>query len=277
MLGYLGSALFSGESTYVATVKHPLLEAVQGIISFAAIAGSNRQPIITFFFSANLLLWGTALYFIIQGYAAPFSSVGRCLTIFAAGMSAASMLAPATIGLFTGTQIRYLIPYLVLGPSFCGFVAILAIRRFVSIGRRSVSLAILALMVFAAGCLAWQNLPGPTAARLYGCLKAHDLKTGRANFWDAAPIVVASGWHVMVAPLVPGTVQIFPWLTKRQWLYGEPGHAAFSAGFLVLDPATARQAITQYGTPDSTISCADRQILVYNHFRWNEKADVPPP
>jgi hypothetical protein len=265
ILGYLVSWLVSAESTYLAAVRRPLFEAANGLVDFALLAGSMTQPSITFFLGTNILLWCAGVYSLLRELTSPVSSVGRCLTIFAGSMSAACILAPAAAGLFTGEQVRYLIPYLVLGPSFCAFFIFLAAWRLLSSARWSACLTAGALMIFAGGSVAWETLPGPTAWRLYQCLRIEGLRSGRASFWDAAPVVVASGWRVKVAPLAPGTLNIFPWLTKRQWLQQTPD---VNQTFLILDPDMAQQALARYGPADSAFSCAGRRVLVYKHRSW---------
>jgi hypothetical protein len=261
VLGYLGSSLFSTEQQYLAIAGRPLSEALQGVVNYMLLAASMRQPIITFFFYTNVILWCVGGYFFVRELTSPVSNLGRCLAIFAASMSAASILAPAVAGMFTGEPIRYLIPYLVLGPSFCAFVALLGARRLLSPAPWSACLAAAALTIFVAGSIAWVTLPGPTAHRLYACLKSVGLTSGRADFWDAAPVAIASGWRVKVAPLAPGTLNLFEWLTKRQWLQQDTAES--DQIFLILDPHLAEQALIRYGPADTTLPCAGRRILVY--------------
>jgi hypothetical protein len=271
--GYIVSRLVlaSDESTYLAAVRRPLSEALNGLVDFGRLAASMTQPSITFFFCTNVLLWCAGAYFFLRELTSPVSSVSRCLAIFAAGMSATSILAPAAAGLFTGGQIRYLIPYLVLGPSFCVFLIFLAARRLLPSGSWSACLVIGACLIFSGGSFAWATLPGPTASRLYQCLQGEGLRLGMADFWDAAPVVVASGWRVRVAPLAPGTLNLFPWLTKRQWLQQTPDVDLSNQTFLILDPDMVEKALAVYGSADLAFSCAGRRILVYKHASWVDR------
>ena len=273
LLGCLVSWLISGEYAYFAATRRPLLEALQGLVDFALLAGSMRQPGITFFLGTNVVLWCAAGYSLFRELRSSASSVGRCLTILAGNMSAASILAPVAAGLFTGWQIRYLIPYLFLGPLFCTFAVLIAADRLLSPASASASLTIGALVIFAAGTFGWATLPGSTAWQLSRCLKVAGLRSGRADFWDAAPVVVASGWQVNVAPLVPGTLRLYPWSTKRQWLQQASDFDPSSYKFLILEPDLAQQALARYGPADRDSSCAGRRILAYKHPAWGYAGD----
>jgi hypothetical protein len=264
--GYLISWLFSSEFAYLANASRPLGEAVLGLAKFAMLASSMTQPSITFFLATNVLLWCTGVYFFFKELTSSVSSIGRGLTIFAGAMSAASVLAPVASGFFTGEQVRYFIPYLIVGPLFCAFIIFLALHQLITSGRWSACLGGLAFTAFIGGCFALAFLPGATASQLYECLKTRGLSSGRADFWDAAPVVVASGWRVSIAHLAPGTLDIFPWLTKKQWLQQSPNPSDQS--FLILGRDTAQRAIVQYGAPEVTFSCAGRDILVYRHPSW---------
>jgi len=265
ILGYLVSLRFSAELTYIATATRPVTEAVRGLLDFALLAVSTREPVITFFLGANVLLWCAGAYFMFRELTSSNPSVGRSLTILAASMSVGSILASVAGGVFTGWQIRYLIPYLFLGPMFCAFVVFLKINRTVSRSSWYASLSTACLLILAAGICAWKTLPGSTASQLAQFLKAHGLKSGRADFWDAAPVVVASGWRVTVAPLIPGKLELFPWSTKREWLEQARDTNSSSETFLILKPDLVEQARRLYGPADQESSCAGRQILAYKH------------
>jgi hypothetical protein len=263
-LGYLLSLPISGESTYVAATGRPLSEGLSGLIDFASLAVSIRQPTVTFFFGTNVLLWFAGAYSLVRELICPVRSIGRCLIVLAASMSISSILAPAAAGLFTGWQIRYLIPYLFLGPTFCLFVFFFGVNRLITRASWSASLSIASLAIFAMGIYTWETLPGSTASQLAQCLSAQRLGSGRAGFWDAAPVVVASGWRLNVAPLVPGTLVLYPWLTNRKWLQ-QATDPNSRAAFLILDSDLAKQALEQYGPADHVSSCAGRRILIYKH------------
>lgn len=269
-LGYLLSWLIGDEfrSAYFAGSRHSLAQAIQGLLDIARLAGSMTQPVITLFLSVNIFLWCAAAYCLVRELASSVSSVGRGLTVFAGSMSATSVLAPVAAGLFTGDQVRYFIPYLVLGPLFCVFLLMLAALRVLPSAPWSACLAVAALAIIASGGVAWCTLPGPTALRLYRCLQIEGLKFGRASYWDTAPVVAASGWRVKITPLAPGSLDVFPWLTKRQWLQPNPDIHPSEENFIILDEGSAKQALAQYGLPDRTLSCAGRRILVYKHPTW---------
>ncbi len=269
-LGYLLSWLIGDEvrSAYFANSRSSLVQAVQGLINIAKLAGSMTQPVITLFLSVNILLWCAAAYCLVRELTSSVSSVGRCVTVFAGSLSAASVLAPVAAGLFTGDQVRYFVPYVVLGPLFCAFLVMLGASRVLSSASWSACLTVGALAIFAGGGIAWSTLPGPTALRLYQCLQIEGLQFGRSGFWDAAPVVVASGWRVKLTPLAPDTLNLFPWLTKRQWLQQSSDVDPSDQNFLILNVDGARQALAQYGPADRAISCAGRRILVYKHPAW---------
>ena len=266
VLGYLVSWFISGEFAYLAASGRPLSEALQGLIDFALLAASMRQPVITFFLGTNVLLWCAGAYSLFRELTSSSSSVARRLTILAGSMSTVSILAPVAAGLFTGWQIRYLIPYLFLGPMFCVFVIFKQTHRVISRASWSITLSMASFLILAVGIYNWRTLPGSTAAQLAQCLKAQGLNFGRAGFWDAAPVVIASGWRVNVVPLVPGTLDLYPWLTKREWLQQASDANPSRESFLILDPDLAQQALAHYGPADQESSCAGRRILVYRHL-----------
>ena len=262
-LGYLVSLPISSKSTYVATTGRPLSEVLSGLIDFASLAASTKQPTVTFFLGANVLLWCAGAYSLVRESICPIRSVGRCLIVLAASMSASSILAPAAAGFFTGWQVRYLIPYLFLGPTFCFFVIFLGLHRLITRASWSAYLSTASLTIFAVGIYTWATLPGSAASQLARCLNAQGLKSGRAGFWDAAPVVVASGWRLNVAPLIPGTLDLYPWLTSRKWLQQATDPNSRNI-FLILDPHLTKQALEQYGSADQNTLCAGRRILTYN-------------
>lgn len=273
ILGYVVSRLTSLESTYVGATGRPLIESVQGLVDFALLAGSMKRPVMTFFLCTNILMWVAGIYFSLREFSSSASNVGRSLTILAGSMSVASVLAPVAAGLFTGGQMRYFIPYFVLGPMFCAFLILLAALRFISSASWAACATAGAFMILAVGLLGSQILPGSTARRLSQCLEADGLVSGRADFWDAAPVVVASGWRVHVAPLAPGTLSLYPWLTKKQWLQNTSDGDVSGGNFLILHPDLTQEAAARYGPADRTFSCAGRRILVYRR-PFVERADA---
>jgi len=271
-LGYLTSRLIGDEirAAYFASTRHSFPMALQGLIALMKLAGSLAQPVITLFFATNLVLWAAAARCMYLEFISPSASFGRIVTIFAASMSAVSILAPVATGLFSGDEVRYFIPYVVLGPVFCAALMMRGLSRVLTCAAWSAGLSVGAAAIVVAGAVAWYALPGPAAVTLYGCLQRERLVSGRADYWDAAPVVAAAGWRVRVVPLSPGGLYIFSSMTKKQWLRPESDAAQGDRTFLILDPVLSRSALDRYGPADWTIACARRQILVYKSAPWDE-------
>jgi hypothetical protein len=271
-LGYLTSRLIGDEirTAYFLSTRGTFAVAVQGLIALAKLAVSFAQPVITLFLAANLALWAAAVRCMYLELSSSSSSFARTITIFAASMSTASILAAVATGLFTGDQVRYFIPYMVLGPVFCAVAMMRGLFSVLSFASWSAGLSIGGAAIFAAGAIAWYSLPGPAAVTLYGCLQREGLMSGsgRAGFWDAAPVAAASGWRVKVVPLSPGTLDIYLSLANRQWLRSESNQG--DRNFLILSPEIAAMALHRYGPADRIIPCARREILVYRHAPWGE-------
>lgn len=269
-LGYLASWLIGDEfrSAYFNGTRVSFAVAFAGLVSFAKLIVSLSQPVITLFCVANLILWTALLRCLWLEARLPSASFGRAFTIFAASMSVGSIFAAVATGLFSGDQIRYFIPYIVLGPGFCVFMAMVQLSRHLTVPRWAVTSSGSGIAIFLTGVIGGYSLPGPAAEVLAKCLKQDGLVSGRANYWDASPVVAASGWRIQAIPLAPGGLDVFSWLTSKRHLHRTKGIGQPDRSFLILDPSTVPIALNRYGPANSVLKCAERRVLVYKGVPW---------
>lgn len=101
---------------------------------------------------------------------------------------------------------------------------------------------------------------------LAGWLKAHGLKYGVAQYWDAASVTADSGNAVGVRPVTPWPQSryiVYAWYIDTRW-YDPKAH---DARFFIADEALPGYHVSDveaaYGKPQAIYHVANRDILVY--------------
>ncbi len=162
-------------------------------------------------------------------------------------------------GTFSSREVAAVLP--------CG--AVLAARacvpgRIAGVARARVALcaaALVALLPLVAG--AAQPPVTPLTVPLAAWLKAHGLRYGIAEYWNASAVTLQSGNQVQVRAVAArhGKVAAFYWETKPDW-YDASRH---DATFVIADaaPPTGQEVEQYFGRPAAVYSVAGCKIMVY--------------
>jgi hypothetical protein len=266
-VGYVASLLpeHTFSASYLAAASGSPGASISAILSYLKAGLFLADPIKPLFLFSNaaLLICGAVAFFRRTGPQARLPL--GALLVFAGSASVLSVAAAALGGLFEKGEVRYLIPYLVLGPLFVLLAAGSLLWKYLPPARVQQWLSGGAAVCAVAALWFAASGRGPAAVALKNCLLQEHLLVGLADYWDAAPILAASDYRVHVVPMVPGTLSHpFRWMTKKEWMQRTArDNVPVDLRFLIARKGVDAMARAKYGTPLKEISCAQRTIYVY--------------
>ena len=245
--------------------------AVQYFWQAATVSSLVRSAI----FYANAALWIVAAVAFWREFTGARTRPRNRMLILLGAMSFFSVVAPIVSGIFRADMVRIFLPYLLLGNVLVIGVLLAAADRLFRGRAATAILATGAGIAVVAGAWLYAGSFPLGAQTLASCLSARNLKSGAASYWEASPVMLASGQRIQVVSL-NAELQPFQWMTKRQWLSHDMDGEPVALQFVIAQDSLARlseaKVRSAFGPPQDEFRCADWNILLYTPAK-----SLPPP